>query len=105
MPPTFGNPYPDDRAEHRLWQQWHRAFFDEPVHAQLYEIESELRHSITALLRAGERIDAAEIREDIRNVILQLEHTALMLTESAEHAYMRVVTAPQVDSNGKVPGR
>ena len=103
MSASFGNPYPKDCAEHHLWHQWHRAFFDEPVHAQFYEIESELRHTITTLLKTGERIESQDLRGEMRRVILQLEQTALMLTEAAEHAYIRVVTAPQAEPNGNAP--
>jgi len=103
MSASFDNPYPKNSAEHHLWHRWHRAFFNEPVHAQFHEIESELRHTITTLSKTGERIESPDLREEMRSAILQLEHTALMLTEAAEHAYMRVVTATGAESNGNAP--
>lgn len=103
MSTSFGNPYPEDRSEHLLWQRWHRAFFDEPVHAQLYEIESELRQTITTLLQTGERIESPKLRSEMRTAILRLEETSLMLTEAAEHAYSRVVTKPKIESTGNSP--
>jgi hypothetical protein len=100
MPGSLPNPYPDDRIEHDLWERWHRAFFHQPVHAQFYEIESQLRQVLNDLLGMSECISSADHRTSLRAYLLKLQETALLVDEAAEHAYQQVVFAQPKPSDG-----
>ena len=95
------NPYPSDRIEYTLWEHWHQAFFNEPMHAQLYEIESLLQKTLSDLRVSSRRISSPDVRSEIRVSLLKLEQHVALLDEVAEHAYSRVVTASSPDGDNR----
>lgn len=90
------NPYAADSAEYILWEHWHKGVFAEPVHAQLYSIEEDLRNAFTILMQTADEIRFPTVRDTMRAQLLKIEAAILLLNESAEHAYQRVVSEPGV---------
>jgi len=60
-----GNPYPVNSAEYEMWEQWHRAFFAEPVHAQLYAIEADLRQAMAELMQTSNQVPTLNSAHDL----------------------------------------
>lgn len=86
------NPYLRGTPEHRLWERYHRAFFDQPVHGQLLSIESQLRHNINELRRIAAKLPADATRPELRQCLLEMEESVDLLDEIAEHAFVRVIS-------------
>ena len=94
------NPYAQGTPEHMLWERWHRAFFDQPVHGQLLAIESQLRHNLAALLRLNASVAPSDGQREIHSRLIEVEENLNLLNEAAEHAYVRIVSrTPAADRN------
>lgn len=96
MTPT--NPYRPGTFEHGLWETWNRAFFQQPVHAQILEVEHHLRQHIHELRVLARDADTVPLRSRLVDSILALELCAEELNEIAEHQFVAIV-----DSNDE-PG-
>lgn len=93
------NPYTRGTPEHRLWARWHRAFFDQPVHGQLLAIESQLRCNLRDLLHLNASAAPSEVQREMHARLLEIEESVNLLSESAEHAFVRVVTHRPTNGN------
>ena len=92
MRTAAGNPYAEGTPEHALWAHWHRAYFDQPVAAQLADIQSSLRQCLSALFRLNVKVVSFELRQQMRSCLLQVEENVNLLDEVAEHELARVVS-------------
>lgn len=96
MPSPFDpNPYPDDALEHTQWGRWNRSFFDQPVYAQLFELETLLRAALDQPGQTSALLAQSELRQRLRADLLELEVAINQLEEVADHAYSQVVTEPE----------
>jgi len=86
------NPYQGDTFEHALWESWNRDFFQQPVHAQILEIENQLREQVHALSHLIQEMEAGRLRRQMTDCILALESHAEDLSEIAEHQFLAVVS-------------
>ncbi len=94
MSSALVNPYPLDSFEHAAWKRWNQHYFQQPVHAQMFDLESRLRSSLWILLGLSDRIATPELQRDMRTCLLEFEATIEAVNETAEHAYSTVVTLP-----------
>ncbi len=56
MSSARSNPYPPGSFEHAAWQRWNQPYFQQPVYAQMFDLESRLRSSLWTLLSLSDRI-------------------------------------------------
>ena len=89
---TQSNPYKSGSFEHGLWETWNRAFFQQPVHAQILEVENQLREHVHALTALIEQVDPGRLRRQLTDCMLDIETRAEDLSDIAEHQYLAVVT-------------
>lgn len=97
MDMTRVNPYPPTSFEYQLWETWNRAFFQQPVHAQVLEVELQLRQHIHVLNGLAHEADVPEFRTRLIDAVLALEVQAEELNEIAEHQFMTIVNPPAVE--------
>ncbi len=102
---TRTNPYQRGTFEHGLWEAWNQDFFQQPVHAQLLEIEQQLREQIHTLTRLTQEIEPGRLRRQITDCMLEIEARAQDLSDIAEHQFMEVVTrtAPHASESNDLP--
>jgi hypothetical protein len=86
MSPSASNPYPRDSPEFDAWDRWHRAYFDQPVSGQFFDIAAQLRANVTALLETSSNLLPVEGRRKLRLHIFALDAIANLVEESADHA-------------------
>jgi hypothetical protein len=86
MPTRRRNPYSPGTQHHHLWEEWNDQFFDQPIHGQLYQVESELHLIIKRLTLLCNRLTDPTIKREMRNHIIQLEAEANQIGKMAEHA-------------------
>lgn len=86
------NPYNEGTFEHQLWEDWNREFFHQPVHAQLLEIEQEMRGYVRSLAELLQQLDENEVKRALVQKVLAVELTAERVSEMAEHQYLAVVS-------------
>ena len=99
------NPYQRDTFEHHLWEVWNRDFFRQPVHAQLLEVERQLREHVRALATLVEQVDDRDLRNQLTQMVLTLETRAEDVSEIAEHQYLALVSKVAADeSASRRPG-
>jgi len=89
---TRTNPYQSGTFEHALWEAWNKDFFRQPVHAQILEVENQLREHIHVLTRLLEEMEPDRLRRQITECMLEIETRAEDLNTIAEHQFMAVVT-------------
>lgn len=88
------NPFPEHADEHRLWEWWRREYFNQPVHSQLFDLESRLRVTLTQLMRVSAQVEPRPVQRTMRSSLLELEATIDALTQAAEVAYARAIANP-----------
>lgn len=88
------NPYPFGSFEHTVWKRWNQQYFQQPVHAQMFDLESRLRSSLGTLLGVTDQITTPGVQRDMRTCLLEFEAIIEAVNETAEHAYSSVVTRP-----------
>ncbi len=93
------NPYMQGTPEHLLWEHWHRAFFDQPIHGQLLTIESQLRQNLSALLKLSAKVAPPEVQRELQACLADVEESVNLLDETAEHAFMRIVSRESTVQN------
>jgi hypothetical protein len=103
------NPFPDHAAEHQLWEWWRRAYFRQPVHSQLFDLESRFRVTLVQLLAISTGVESQNVQRTIRASLLELESTIDALTQTAEVAYARAIAGstdgdPGSDGNSEQVG-
>jgi hypothetical protein len=86
------NPYQSETFEHQLWEAWNRDFFHQPVHAQLMEVERQLREHVCSLTSLVHRVDDATVQREMMRIVLTIEARAEELDEIAEHQFLAVVS-------------
>ena len=101
LSPHLSNPYARNTPEHSLWARWHRAFFDQPTHSQLLVIESQLRQSLSALLALNARAPSTDLQREFHAHLIEVEESVNLLNETAEHAFIRIVTRRPSPVNGR----
>jgi uncharacterized protein (UPF0216 family) len=102
---TRMNPYQSGTFEHGLWEAWNRDFFRQPVHAQILEIEQQLREHIHNLTQLVQEMETGRLRRQIIECMLEIESRAEDLSDIAEHQFMGVVTRalPQESDSNELP--
>ena len=85
------NPYQPNTFEYDLWETWNRSFFQQPVHAQIMDVEHQLRAHIHALTVLARTADAGDLRDGVADAILAIELRAEELNEIAEHQFVAIV--------------
>jgi hypothetical protein len=99
------NPYQIDTFEHHLWEAWNHDFFRQPVHAQVLEIEGQLREHVQALATLVQQIDDAGIQRELTKLVLTIEARAEDLDDIAEHQFLALVSKAAAEGAGsKQPG-
>ena len=86
------NPYTGNSLEHRLWEDWNREFFRQPVHAQVLDIEHELRGQIQTLSHLLRQLEDGELKRALIEGMLAIESSAEELSDIAEHQYFLLVS-------------
>jgi hypothetical protein len=86
------NPYESNTFEYQLWEAWNRDFFRQPVHAQLLEIERQLREQVYALATLVQQLDDSDMQQELTRLVLTVEARAEDLSEIAEHQYLALVS-------------
>ena len=94
------NPYESESFEYFLWEAWNRDFFRQPVHAQLLEIERQLREHLYALSSAIQQIGDGDNQRELTRLVLTIEACAEDLSEIAEHQYLALVSKVVTDDPG-----
>ena len=86
------NPYDAGTPEHRLWEGWNSDFFQQPMHAQLYETETRLRTCLHGMMLLASQVDEPSLRWKLQQANLKFETEIECLHEIAEHAFTALVT-------------
>jgi hypothetical protein len=94
------NPYESNTFEFQLWEAWNRDFFHQPVHAQLLEIERQLREHVYAMAILVQQIGDSETQRELTRLVLTVEARAEDLSEIAEHQYLALVSKISSQESG-----
>ncbi len=94
------NPFPDHADEHRLWEWWRREYFRQPVHSQLFDLESRFRVTLAQLLAISTEVESEHVQRTMRASLLELESTIDALTQAAEVAYARAIASSTDGDDG-----
>jgi hypothetical protein len=94
------NPYQSETMEYALWETWNRDFFKQPAHAQVLEVESQIREQVHTLILLIQQLEAGQLRRQLTDCTLELESSAEDLGEIAEHQYLLLVTRDGNDAPG-----
>lgn len=89
---TRTNPYQSGTFEYGLWEAWNREFYQQPVHAQILEVEHQLRENIHTLTHLVQELELGRLRRQITGCMLEIETRAEELSDIAEHQFTAVVT-------------
>jgi hypothetical protein len=70
------------------------------VHAQLLEIERQLREHVYAMATLVQQIEDSEMQRELTRLVLTVEARAEDLSEIAEHQYLALVSKVATEGSG-----
>jgi hypothetical protein len=83
LPAWNRNPYPPESSDHRFWERYQAAYHAQPLSAQLYELESQIRAIWLAIGLIRDQMEASPNRDacsehlgDLDAVMRQIERLA-----------------------------